>query len=109
MTVGDWYDNTVEAAEHDDPRATLAVIVHELIEYVLCAMNGISAAEVDEEDWKMLCGKKKYNQLCYWRFHLKALAVERAVINALGLSWPQHEKLVEKAYRKQEKLVGATK
>lgn len=104
LTVGDWFSNRIEAAFHDDPRSEAAVLIHELVEYLLCVLNDITAAQVDREDFAMLEGKKKYNQLIYWRYHLTALRIERLFAEAAGITWKQHEKLVSKAYAKQKSL-----
>jgi hypothetical protein len=98
--AGDWFKNIVRSLVCDDWRSCYAIIVHELIEKLICERQlGMTWEEVDQEADMVYDGTIKMHSAKHWGPHLKALAVEKAVCKALGLDWKQHTRNIEKALR----------
>lgn len=102
VDIGDWNDRIISSAPCDDPRSEAAILVHELVEYILCTYDGISAKRVDAEDARILARKLRKNKACYWRQHLVATRIEREVVKALGMTWEEHSRICERSFRAQE-------
>jgi hypothetical protein len=105
LDVGDWFEGYVGVVPHQDPRSEAAVLVHEIVEYLLCLYAGVSAEDVDRADARILKGQLRKQQSCYWRQHLAALRVERIFCQAMDLDWNDHGKNVNQAFLEQEELV----
>lgn len=113
--AGDWriYHNgtiTALAAEMGDERAEFAVAVHEAVEALLCRSAGISDETVtkfdlayEQERAQGKHGPHEENgddeRAPYYEQHQRATDVERAVCDALGLSWDEHTELVNALFR----------
>ena len=118
QTVGDWQvapadvetrvfsgppqpvDLLVRVSNTGDRRANCALIVHELVEAMLCSLQGVTQAEVDE--WDMGPGAELDepgdSQLApYHDQHVKAELLERQLANFLGLEWDEYMGLIETA------------
>lgn len=106
LDVGDWNEGCVHAVRHPDPRSAAAVLVHEVIEKLLCDYYGITAEQVDRDDALILKGKKKVQQCSYYRHHRTATKVERIICKAFGLDWREHERNVDAAWEVQKELLG---
>ena len=108
LDVGDWGDDYVHAVSHLDPRSTAAVLVHEIVEKLLCDHFGITPQEVDRDDAMILKGKKKLYECRYYRHHRTATRIERELCKAMKLDWKRHEKNVDEAWKRQEELLAQT-
>lgn len=104
LDIGDWNKQVVTSVYHSDPRSEAGVLVHELVEYILCTYFGISAFIVDEEDEKILAGVLKKKDASYYPYHKIAEKIEREVVKAMGLSWKEHDKNCIEAFKIQEQL-----
>lgn len=103
-TVGDVIENhdgsiTIVMSDLGDLRRTYAVGIHELVEQVLCARDGVTNKEIDEFD---LAFEKMQNpndiqepgdhpDSPYHAQHQVASAVERSFVEACGLNWNEHD------------------
>jgi hypothetical protein len=105
LDVGDWTETYAKSVVHPDPRSAAAVLVHEIVEKLLCEFEGISVEEVDSDDAMILKGKKKLRQCRYYKHHRTATKVERIICNSLKLDWKDHENNVDKAWSDQEGLL----
>jgi hypothetical protein len=94
-TVGDWqyHDDTLQIkVSKSDPRSTILVAIHELIEAVLCLDAGISAEEVDEFDLDFQYGEPGEHKDCPYRIqHTIASVVENIVMTAMNYPQIVHE------------------
>ena len=97
------------SARMEDPRSEVAVSIHEFIEAWLCRDAEISDEEVTAFDLKFelertegLHSDSAENgddpRAPYRKQHVAATKVEKAVCKALGLSWADHCKNVEKLF-----------
>jgi len=107
-TVGDWWfeeDGTlqVRASEMSDPKYSWCVILHELIEVLLCHLKGISTKEVDDFD-KAYEAKRGEDDVSepgddlrapYHEEHVIASIAERAIAFSLGIDWNQYNDEIE--------------
>lgn len=106
-TCGDyfWYDGTLhirvsEVPEHAD--YSLPVIVHELVEALLCHERGIHSAVIDRFDMQFEAKREEGNtdepgddpSAPYHDEHVFATIIERLVARELGIEWSGYEKAV---------------
>src|SRR6266568_8539130 len=84
-TVGDWYNkdgtHIVEVSKMSDRKYEALVIIHELVEGILCTHAGISPELVDkfDKDWKEHDGLEEQGddpKAPYHRQHCMALVIE---------------------------------
>ena len=106
LDVGDYFENVIRAVLHDDSRSTAAVLLHEIVERLLCVYAGITSQQVDADDAAVLADTLRHSEVCYIKQHRVAERIERIFIEALGMSWDEHDRQVEKAYARQAKLLG---
>lgn len=107
LDVGDWAGDYAHAVRHPDPRSTAAVLVHEIVEKLLCDYYGITAEQVDKDDALILKGRKKVQQCSYYRHHRTATKIERIICKALGIDWRDHERNVDAAWDAQKGLLDS--
>lgn len=120
-TVGDWQDSVhpdgshlivVDAARSGDWRVDTALIIHEIVEAVLCVARGVEQEWVDAYDKAHLDSPEPGDEpdAPYAFEHGVASAVERMVVTALGISWKEYEETVSRTDEKvREALnVGST-
>lgn len=98
-TEGDWLwaDNALEiqisrGVGDDDPRYGLLMLVHELVEALLCRSMGVTAVQVDAFDM-LHQGDGEPGDLPsapYHRQHMAAQAAERALADQLGVDWENY-------------------
>ena len=107
-TVGDWIPGQpvrIHVSRMKDERYVFLVALHELIEYELCRMNGITDREVVEFDTNF--EKERRARLHsfdaepgndprapYREEHGFASMIERMVAQKMGVSWPAYERAV---------------
>jgi hypothetical protein len=103
-TVGDWYWDdrheimTIRVSKSEDWHTDLLVIVHELVEAILCECSGVSQKYVDAFDMSHLDSDEPGDEpdAPYRDQHCFAMAVERMMCAAMGVSWKEHEARLEK-------------
>lgn len=98
-TEGDWLwsGDTLEIrlsreAGDDDPRYTILLLTHELIEALLCRSAGITQAQVDAFDMSYQGEDEPGDDAAapYHRQHVAAEAAERALARQLGVDWNEY-------------------
>lgn len=99
-TVGDWQwekDHlTVRVSEMRDSdwKGEMAVAIHEIVEALICKQNGVTEAEVDAFDMSFsvaACEPGDHPDCPYRHEHAIATAIERLMVEALGLNWAKYE------------------
>lgn len=105
-TLGDWYfvkccRKTIlklTGSKEMGFLSALAVVIHELVETVLCMKSGVTQEQVDEFDMthNLLDDPGMSPDAPYHFQHLAALKVERAFCEAVGLTWKKHEANMDK-------------
>ena len=104
-TVGDWFFSPdcrtlkVRVSQMIDRRSEIGVIVHELVEALACEQAGISASRVDGFDFGF-SGEGEPGDAPnapYHAQHVLATKIEQIVVEALGLSEKEHDRIVEEA------------
>jgi hypothetical protein len=107
-TVGDWIPGNpvrIKVSGMKDERYVFLVALHEMIEYELCRMNGITDREVVEFDTNFEQERRARlhsfeaepgddPRAPYRDEHGFATAVERMVAQKMGVSWPDYERAV---------------
>jgi hypothetical protein len=110
-TVGDWYFSKrgcleIRVSQMDFWRAEVLVCVHELVEALLCIVDGISPEAVDDFDTKFESPSYSietpsmepgdHPKAPYQFQHCIATAVERLLCPLLGLKWGDYDRAVTK-------------
>ena len=104
-TVGDYFSGTT--AEHfrisEMPAEVYEhlILIHELIEWIICQHRGISNRAIDnfDMDWKGEGEPGDDSDAPYYRAHQIASAVERLLAAELGVDWKLYEAAVEAVSR----------
>jgi hypothetical protein len=112
-TLGDWYFKNgtlkITSSREQGFKSAISSAIHELIETVECLEKGITQEVVDKFDMThtQLYEPGMSPDAPYHRQHLNALAHERMLCRAIGLSWKQHVKNMEIAWncKKTDKIV----
>lgn len=101
-TVGDWTTpgpNTllVHVSKCNDPRYEALIMVHEIVEAVLCSYRGITAAEVDKFDLNYPSAAEPGDDPAapYHKEHVVATEIERRLADELGVDWATYERYLE--------------
>lgn len=109
-TVGDWFfsldGRTLKVrVSQMDRRSEIGVILHELTEALLCEQAGITESMVDAFDLGFSGDGEPGDmpEAPYHEQHVLATKVERLVVEALGLSWEEHDQNVEEADAQRSK------
>ena len=107
-TVGDWIPGKpaqIRVSKMRDQRYVFLVALHEMIEYELCKMHGITDREVVAFDTNfeaerlmnlhpMDAEPGDHPKAPYKEEHVFATAIERMVAQKMGVSWSDYEKTV---------------
>ncbi len=107
-TVGDWIPGEpvrIHVSKMKDERYVFLVALHELIEYELCRMNGITDREVAEFDTifenerrarlhSLEAEPGNDPRAPYRDEHGFATMIERMVAQKMGVSWPAYERTI---------------
>jgi hypothetical protein len=104
-TVGNWQlleDGTIVifVSQMKDPRFEMLVVMHELVETVLCKQNGVTQKQVDDFDLRFekergaddLSEPGDDARAPYRLEHCFATAVERMLCAACNVNWADYEK-----------------
>lgn len=101
-TCGDWTIDSegniaIRVSKMGDWRFEAAVVVHELVEALLCRNDGVDPERVDHFDIEFRGEGEPGDaqDAPYARQHCFATSVERMMIAAFGLSWASYEAAVE--------------
>jgi hypothetical protein len=100
-TVGDWAFGSktllVLASELGDPKMEACLLIHELIEALLCKFSGVTQKEVVEFDIKFEGdGEPGANPKApYHAQHMAAEAIEKYVADILKVDWESYGKKIE--------------
>lgn len=81
-----------------DERYEHLVLIHELVERILCHHWGISNRSIDNFDlkWKGKGEPGDDHNAPYWEAHQIASAVERLMAAELGVDWNEYDRAVSK-------------
>lgn len=106
-TCGDWFFDAdhnlqIRVSKMSDWRFEVCVIVHELVEVLLCEHDGVSQKSVDEFDIEFEKQRKKSLTLSiaepgdnhfapYRKQHCIATGIERILAAVLGVDWSEYE------------------
>src|SRR3569833_3013995 len=90
---------TVRVSDLGNPIMELAVVTHEMVEITLCDQAGITDDVIDAWDMNYPAMRGPDDPLepgdhpdaPYHRQHVAATKAERAVVEAGGLTWEQHD------------------
>ena len=101
-TVGDWQFEpdgslTVNISEMPDKRYMWLVAIHEIVEAMLCKINGISQEEVDAWDISHLDDVDPGGiRACpYHVEHIIATSIEAMLAAQMGVGWDHYENVLE--------------
>ena len=118
-TVGDWIPGKpaqIRVSRMKDQRYVFLVAVHEMIEYELCRMHGITDREVVAFDVNFEAERRlnlhpldaepgDHPKAPYRDEHEFATMVEKMVARKLGVSWSDYEKTVLSLAPKPKKVL----
>lgn len=103
-TVGDWWvdpDGTIQirVSNLSDWRREALIVVHEIVEILLCKHAGITTEQVDKFDKEFEANREPGNYeepgdhplAPYVSQHCTATGIERVLAAALGVNWKQYE------------------
>ena len=102
-TVGDWYyepngDVTIKVYQLSDPKREMLVAVHELIEVLTCAYEGVTQEMVDQFDMHVFSYEEHPNEepgdsptAPYKSQHCLATGIERILAARWGVDWKTYE------------------
>lgn len=103
-TVGDYFTQDFaeqfRISELGDEKMEHLVLLHELVERILCYHRGITNEQIDEFDeeheMSQFPGEPGDAPSCpYRREHQVATIVERLIATELGVNWSDYERKVE--------------
>jgi hypothetical protein len=106
-TVGDFWEEgdvtNFRISEMSDPRYEYLVLIHELVEYFLCKLGGVSLKSIDEFDVAFEKARAPGNfdepgddqRAPYFMQHQLATVVERVFAVMLGVLWRDYEQEVQ--------------
>jgi hypothetical protein len=100
-TVGDWqffgHDLNVTVSDTGHSGSEWLVAVHEIIEAILCKYNGVAEESVDKWDISHLDSPDPGSipGCPYYREHMFATMIERALAAEMQVDWNEHEARLE--------------
>jgi hypothetical protein len=101
-TVGDWYYDSegtliIEVCQTYIRDYNYLIAVHELVEAILCSVNGISQSLVDDWDFKHPSNSPGSLPGCpYKKEHDIATLIEKLLCWAMGRSWENYGNFVDR-------------
>lgn len=96
-TVGDWFPNEEGELQirvsQSTPESEFLVVIHELVESLLCVRKGITPQSVDSWDMghPQLEDPGDDPRAPYHKEHVIATIIERLICCDIGCSWYEHE------------------
>jgi len=120
-TVGDWIPGTpvrIRVSAMDDKRYAFLVALHEILEYELCVMRGITDAQVVKFDKEFEAERAagihpqdaepgEDIRAPYKNEHAFATMIERRVAEELGVKWSDYESAICNISGKRAMAVSA--
>jgi hypothetical protein len=109
-TAGDWWfeEGKLEVAASDTKnwRMNALLMVHEIVEAILCKSANIHEPTVRKFDIKMdeldpLIDPGDQTDAPYRRQHCLAVAVERIIAAEMGVSWSEYESALNKLWEEK--------
>jgi hypothetical protein len=103
-TIGDYYaqggEDHIVVSQMQDKRYELLVVIHELIEKVLCDAEGITEQQVDEfdKDFKGEGEPGDSPASPYYHQHQIATIIERIVALELNVGWEEYAKAIDSLF-----------
>lgn len=100
-TAGDWLGNEklrlYTVSEMGNPYYETLIVIHEIVEHVLCLKRGITAEQVDAFDMNY-DGDDPGNDkdAPYYDEHQFSTLIEKLVCEELGLSWEEYNAAFDK-------------
>jgi hypothetical protein len=100
-TCGDWQregdELRISVSELKDWRLEALVAVHELIEALLCRVDGVTEAEVDHFDFNFKGAEEPGDDpdAPYYEQHQRASGYERLLAADLQVNWAEYERIIE--------------
>lgn len=111
-TVGDWQEKsgwiTISVADMNDRNMNLLILIHELVEKVLCDHRGVTEEAVDEWDMAHLYDDDPGMNILspYYKEHLVASAIEMFLAKELDVDWRTYEDRVEAVFNSVEESLS---
>src|SRR5258708_4929218 len=110
-TCGDWWFDAegvlqVRTSDLGDWRKEACILVHEIIETLICKKNGVSQEAVDKFDTEYEKNRPEDDesepgddpQAPYYNEHQIATSVERLLAQQLGLNWLKYEEEINRLF-----------
>jgi hypothetical protein len=101
-TVGDWFTDAdgvahIRITNSFDRRYAWLLMLHELVEFILCQQRGISQESVDKWDmeWKDEGEPGDHPNAPYYHEHQFAEVLERYLASELDVDWGEYERSFE--------------
>lgn len=100
-TVGDWFDRDgtchFRISDCKNRKYEWMIAIHEMVERMLCEVNGVSQESVDAFDvsYTQDSDPGDATRSPYRTEHCYATAVERMLCAAMGLSWKEYDTFLE--------------
>ena len=101
-TVGDWrfdsdYNHLTVTVSRTTEESIILVAIHEIIEAILCRLNGVSEEVVDAFDMANIDHPDPGSipGCPYYREHMFATMIERAMAAEMQVNWEDHEMNLE--------------
>jgi hypothetical protein len=101
-TVGDWFEangrTCIRISDCRNKKYEYMLAIHELVEKALCEWQGITMKDVDKFDFSYKGDDEPgdHPRAPYRDEHCFATAVERMLCAAMGLSWIEYERFLDK-------------
>jgi hypothetical protein len=114
-TVGDWYDGLeregtifISAVDTGQKSYNAALLIHELIEYLLCERLGITTEDVDKWDFAHENSDDPgiLDGCPYREPHISATIAEDVVLALFGANPYDYDKAIEKVYLVVERAIN---
>jgi hypothetical protein len=100
-TVGDYFESQdavcINVSQLADRREMLLIAIHELCEWALCDVAGVSLAEIDAFDmhWRGSGEPGDSPTAPYHRQHQIATVIERILALEMGVDWLEYERHIQ--------------
>lgn len=113
-TLGDWFEQgealQIRASRVGNHDYETLILLHELVEALLCRKRGISDADVDAfdmdfEDNRSMGDKSEPGNSAkapYYKEHQFATCIERLMAHELGVDWNDYERDLDKFLAERE-------
>ena len=115
VTVGDWVkdketgEQIISVADMDDENMNALILVHELIEYLLCKHDGVTEQQVDDYDNAHLDDDDPglNSDAPYHKQHMIAFSIEILMAGLLGVDWKKYCDKIEEVFDSVKEIYDA--